>query len=224
MKNKRPIGFKLKSFKSKSMEMKNKTVLIIGGDTHLAIEIAREFSARNNKVVLFGSDEQKLRALKNEIQNCDYVLNDVSSKEDLNKLYAYFAKGFQPIHVLVNNADGLCKNASFIPGAGSTLKSKDVSFLTLADLQEFFIPILAREKEALIVNLFPVTGSYSMFVAPITGLKGPSSLYSKTLKLILSGTRIKMLDIFMHDKRSNLNSAESILKGIHKSRSSLYLK
>lgn len=83
----------------------NKVVVITGGASGIGKGIAQKFVQEGSKVVLFGRDEKKLAAAKDEISNEMLVIQgDVSKTNDLKNLYAQTKSHFGLIDVLIANA------------------------------------------------------------------------------------------------------------------------
>jgi uncharacterized oxidoreductase len=206
------------------MEIKNKTVLIMGGDSDFATILATEFSKQNNKVVLFGRCADTLVQATKQIKNCHCILNEVSGREDLNHLYAYFAAASQPIDLIINNADGLTENEQPVVFESSLAQVDNISLISLLHLTEFFVPILAKQNQAAIVNLLPICASKKNYLLPpFIFLKHPHKTYAKTLKLIVSNTSVKTLDVFIQNKIASDKISQNIIKCLRNNKSTLHI-
>lgn len=74
---------------------------MIDGEHDVTLTLARYLCTQNNKIVLFGSNEQKRRAVGQDVHDVTYVVGTVSDQDSIQKLYDYFGKGFQAIDVIV---------------------------------------------------------------------------------------------------------------------------
>lgn len=118
------------------MKLNGKTALVSGSTQGIGKAVALKLAEMGAKVVLLARNEEKLKAVLNELsadnqQNHDYLVADFSNPADLKqKIDGYLAKG-NKIDILVNNTGG--------PKAGLAID---------ADISEF----LAAFNQHLICN------------------------------------------------------------------------
>ena len=89
--------------------MKDKIVLLTGGNSGLGLHAAGQLAQKGAKVVITARDEQKAKAAQQEIekiynQHVDYLLMDLSDLDSVRKCAAEFNAKYDRLDVLVNNA------------------------------------------------------------------------------------------------------------------------
>ena len=69
--------------------LNGKSVLITGAVDGFGKALAKVFSKEGAKVIVHGrpSRENDLKSVCNEIDNCDYVLGDLSNSNDVEKIW-----------------------------------------------------------------------------------------------------------------------------------------
>ncbi|WP_174732389.1 SDR family NAD(P)-dependent oxidoreductase [Mesobacillus harenae] len=90
-------------------KLDNKVALITGSAGGLGLEIAISLAKEGAKVVLNDVNEELVKKSAEELQKdfeADYVLGDVSNKEDVNRMFGQIIERFGKINILVNNAGG----------------------------------------------------------------------------------------------------------------------
>jgi len=85
------------------MDLKNKVILITGGNSGLGKATAQLCIEKGAQVIITGRDNEKTKSVAQEIGatpfNCD-----VTKDEEIDALYSFIKKEFKGLDVLVNNA------------------------------------------------------------------------------------------------------------------------
>ncbi|MBQ7196544.1 MAG: SDR family oxidoreductase [Synergistaceae bacterium] len=85
--------------------LEGKTAIITGSSRGIGKAIAMAFAEYGASLVIHGTSEKSLIALKNEIGvNCEYVVGDISELDTSIKLAEKCIEAFNKIDILVNNA------------------------------------------------------------------------------------------------------------------------
>ncbi|MHC4639779.1 MAG: SDR family oxidoreductase [Planctomycetota bacterium] len=88
--------------------LKDKVVVITGASSGIGKAAAIKFAHKQCKVVLAARRIERLRQLSDQIRhfndNCIYVQTDVTSEDDVTRLFEAVEKQFGGIDILVNNA------------------------------------------------------------------------------------------------------------------------
>ena len=91
------------------MELKDKIALVTGGSRGLGRSIAMHLSNRGAITVICGRNEEDLVATSESIDGCSYVVADVSSVSDVERMFLTVKRRYGRIDLLVNNAGvGVC--------------------------------------------------------------------------------------------------------------------
>lgn len=210
---------------------------MIDGEHDVTLTLARYLCTQNNKIVLFGSDGQKRRAVGQDVHDVTYVVGNVSDQDSIQKLYDYFGKGFQAIDVIVQ-VTSTCKagmeglggheNRSDVKGVkGSTVNATNEwngNFISPENLQEYFIRIMLREREAQVITIFrEYKKRNSWFILPYLRVESYSHLYSRRLRQILSKTHIKVTDVFMPESNVSESGLKKMIEAAERGKHSVYL-
>lgn len=218
------------------MKIQNKTILIVDSENEVAPALARFLYSRTNKIVLFGSDEQKQKAGGQAVQGFNYVVGTVSDLESVKKLYDYFGKGFQAIDIIVQVSNTFKHDTKAFGSDNNLLNRKVVAenlvhttaewtndILNPEDLQEYFIPIMLREREAQVITIFREKKRNPWFILPYQRAKSYSNLYSKIVRRLLSKTHIKVTDVFMPDSKVSDSGLKRMIEAVEKGKDYVYL-
>jgi len=84
--------------------LKEKVALVTGGSSGIGLEIAKKYSEHSANVIIIGRNEEKLKQIKNEFPNIDYIVSDISEIEEHVKIMHYIKDKYKKIDILVNNA------------------------------------------------------------------------------------------------------------------------
>jgi NAD(P)-dependent dehydrogenase (short-subunit alcohol dehydrogenase family) len=89
--------------------MKDKIVLLTGGNSGLGLHAAGQLAQKGAKVIITARDEQKAKAAQHEIKkiynsDVDYLLLDLSDFASIRQCAAEFNAKYDRLDVLINNA------------------------------------------------------------------------------------------------------------------------
>ncbi|RMT84081.1 SDR family oxidoreductase [Pseudomonas viridiflava] len=179
------------------MELSGKTVLITGGTSGIGLELARRFLAMNNRVIVTGRDEAKLKAVQRELPGVHALRSDVSQADDIVKLHEYLMREFSTFDILVNNA-GVMRNIEL----GTPRSLDDVAVEIDVDLtgpirmvQQFLAHLLSR-PEAMIINITSGLAFVPFPASPIySAAKAGLHAYTRALRVQLKQTSLKVIEI-----------------------------
>ena len=68
------------------MKLQNNTILITGGSSGIGLELAKVLVANNNKILICGRNLDKLKQVKAELPEIEFLQCDISKTEDCFKL------------------------------------------------------------------------------------------------------------------------------------------
>ena len=95
------------------MRLKNRVVVITGGNSGIGLGIAREFKNEGAKGVIVGRNEEKNIAAISELgEDFISVSTDVTKVENLDKIYQETTSVFGKLDILVVNAGGALGNGT----------------------------------------------------------------------------------------------------------------
>ena len=94
--------------------LKNKTVFLTGSTGGIGKEIAFQMSSLGAKMILTGTNEERLKNLSNKLQNkSDYIVSDLNNSQNIEDLTNQIIERGYLIDILINNA-GITKDNLFL--------------------------------------------------------------------------------------------------------------
>ena len=177
--------------------LKGRTILITGGGSGIGEAFANILS-ENNKIIICGRTEDKLRKIISKNKNISYYVVDLSVANDIDDLFKRIKKDGIILDVLFNNA--------------GVVEQWDISKMVLSSTQIFdrintnlsaaiaitqqFIGQSNQSTNNLIVN---ITSTVAVFPFPILGLYSTSksgfSVFTKILRQQLKNRNFKVFEI-----------------------------
>ena len=135
-----------------------KTTLITGAANGLGYEFACIYAKENNNLLLVDIEENKLiekaNALKENFKvNVDYIVADLSNKDELKKVYNYTLEKDYFVNNLVNCA-GFGDRCDFVDmNIDKQLAMTDVDCNALLYFTKVFLDKMLKENEGHIINV-----------------------------------------------------------------------
>ena len=180
------------------MQLSGNTILITGGSSGIGFEMARQFSKRNNKVIITGRNEQKLHEAEQKLTGVMTIRNDVSNPGDVEKLYQQAVKDFPGLNILINNA-GILRTLNLREGnlsAAHLTKEIDINLKGTMLMNNAFLPLLQHNNDPAIVNISSGLAFVPLPVAPVyCSTKAAIHSYSLSLRAQLRNSGIKVFEL-----------------------------
>ncbi len=180
------------------MKTINNTVLITGGSAGIGLEIAKQLSAKGNKVIITGRDQQRLDKALSQLKNATGIVSDVSRKEDANALAERLTKEFPDLNMVINNA-GRAVLYDIIKTENASEIAEDemlTNYLSIIRLNEKLLPILSKQKEAAIVNVSSIVAFVPGSLVTYSASKAALHSYTQSLRVALSRTgNVKVFEL-----------------------------
>lgn len=135
-----------------------KTTLITGAANGLGYEFACLYAKENNNLLLVDIEENKLIEKVNELKenfkvNVDYIVADLSNKDELKKVYNYTLEKDYFVNNLVNCA-GFGDRCDFVDmNIDKQLAMTDVDCNALLYFTKVFLDKMLKENEGHIINV-----------------------------------------------------------------------
>ena len=180
------------------MNTTNNTVLITGGSAGIGFEMAKQFIARGNKVIIAGRNAERLQKAAMQIPGVTAIQADVTNKEDVAKLVKTITTNHPDLNMLINNAG---RPFVYTLDGESDAYSKattemDTNYLSIVNVTEQLLPILRTKADAAIVNVSSIVAFAPSAVLPTyTASKAALHAYTKTLRYTLKDTSIKVFEL-----------------------------
>lgn len=134
------------------------TALITGASLGIGLEFAKIFAAAKNNLVLVARNENKLKALADELQKTfsitvRVIAADLSNMEEVQKVYDTCKAESIAIDYLVNNA-GIGEFGDFAEGNwDKTEQMINLNITSLTKMCRLFIPDMLARKSGKILNV-----------------------------------------------------------------------
>jgi uncharacterized oxidoreductase len=180
------------------MNITNKTVLVTGGGSGIGLAIAKQLSAKNNKVIITGRNADKLQKAAAGLTNVTTIAADVTNADDVKRLVATIKADFGGLDILINNA-GHTYVYNLTAEANAEQKSReefDTNFFSIISLTEQLLPTLSTSPEAAIVNVSSILAITPRSTLPTySASKAALHSYTQALRFELKETKIKVFEL-----------------------------
>ena len=180
------------------MKLSGNTILISGGGTGIGRSLAKQFLALNNKVVICGRREDRLKEVAQEFPGIHYKRCDIGNDADRQELFAYIKKDFPDMNVLINNA-AIQSNYDLMTGTEGLKKVDEDLYISLnahIHMTGLFMPLLLQAKEAAVVNVSSVLAFMPLTRIPIyCAAKAALHAYTLVLRKQLEDTNVKIHEV-----------------------------
>jgi uncharacterized oxidoreductase len=180
------------------MNLNGNTVLITGGSSGIGFEMAKEFLAAKNTVVITGRNMEKLEKAKQKLGDVTIFQSDVSNSDSIKELYEKVSKEFPDLNVLVNNA-GVMFTINLQDhnlSANELTKELDINVKGTIWMNDAFLPLLKKNKSAATVT---VSSGLAFVPLPITPVycatKAALHSYTLSLRAQLKNTNVKVFEL-----------------------------
>lgn len=178
------------------MKIKNRIILIIGGSSGIGLELTRELIRLGNTVIITGRDNEKLLSIKNTLPAINICRCDITSNEDIEKMYNVVIKDFPNVDIIINSA-GIMKVINFEKEDYQNICDEiDTNLNGMIKVNQRFISHLIQHENAGIVNISSGLAFIPFETTPIYSTsKAGVHMYSKVLRKQLRKTGIKVFEV-----------------------------
>ncbi|MBL0745346.1 SDR family oxidoreductase [Chryseolinea lacunae] len=181
------------------MKTTQNTVLITGGSAGIGFEIAKQFAAKGNAVIITGRDQDRLNRAAAQIPGVTAIPFDVTKGDNVDQLAKTLAAKFPNLNVVVNNA-GRAFVHSLSDDYGTFEKASEemlTNYLSVIRLNEALLPLLKKQDEAAIVNVTSIVAFAPNHKLSTYGAsKAALHSYSQSLRLALAkSSNIKVFEL-----------------------------
>lgn len=181
------------------MKTSQNTILIVGGSAGIGLEIAKQFSALNNHVIITGRNQNRLDSAVSQLHNVTAIQSDVSNAAEVNALVHRIKTDFPNLNLVINNAG----HAAVYNLADETIdaykNAEDemmTNYLSIIRLNQKLLPLLKNQQEAAIVNVSSVVAfAPGIYLPTYAASKAALHSYTTSLRLTLSDTSVKVFEL-----------------------------
>lgn len=190
------------------MKMSGNTILITGGGSGIGYGLAESFSRLGNEVIICGRREEKLKEAQENCPGLHIKTCDVTDRNEQKELFKWATGKFQNLNILVNNA-GIQRDIDFTKGIEDLVGGENeitLNFEAPVFLSALFIPHLARQHDASIVNVSSGLAFFPFPVVPVyCATKAALHTFSMMLRQQLARTSIKVYEVIPPAVDTDLN-------------------
>jgi len=173
------------------MNTKNNTVLISGGSAGIGLEIAKIFSAQQNKVIITGRNKERLDKALELLPGATGIQCDVANEADVQLLIEELKANHPDVNIVINNAGAAHVYKLSDEHASAHTKALDeirTNYISVISLNEQLLPLLQNHKEAAIVNVSSVVALVPGTLATYSASKAALHSYTQSLRIALNRT------------------------------------
>ena len=136
--------------------LEGKTAIITGSSRGIGRAVATAFAVHGASLVIHGTSEETLSALKNELEtntNCEYIAGDIGEIDTARKLVDKCISAFGKVDILINNA-GINTRTKFLDIKPDEWEKVLKTNLTGAFyMSQSVAPHMAAQKSGCIINM-----------------------------------------------------------------------
>jgi uncharacterized oxidoreductase len=180
------------------MKTSGNTVLITGGASGIGLELAKQFLALSNTVVVTGRDPAKLDDAKNNLPGLHTVQSDGSDPKAIMVLGAKMIDEFPELNIVINNA-GIMRKLN-LQDKNNNLQDLtreiDINLMGPIRMAQQFLPHLKTKKSAAIVNVSSGLAFVPFPIAPVySATKAGIHAFTRSLRVQLKNTHVKVFEL-----------------------------
>lgn len=179
------------------MKLNGKTILITGGTSGIGMELARQLLAAGNTVLVTGRDVDRIEKAKQALRGVHAFQSDASNPSDIAALHREVTARFPALSVVINNA-GIMRNLSLnsLSDTESVTREIDINLNGPILLNQYFLPHLRKQQEALIVNVSSGLAFIPLTISPIySAAKAGLHAYTRCLRAQMQGCSVKVVEL-----------------------------
>jgi uncharacterized oxidoreductase len=189
------------------MQTSGNTVLITGGSGGIGFELAVQFQALGNTVIITGRDQARLKAALKKAPKIHAIKSDVSDPKAIAALHKTVTTKFPGLNVLINNAGimrkiSLQKNKYDLASIGNEIETNLIGPIRMV---QQFLPHLKAQKISAIMNISSGLAFVPLPIAPVyCSTKAGLHSYTRSLRVQLKLTGVKVFELAPPLTQTNL--------------------
>ncbi|MEQ9064888.1 MAG: SDR family NAD(P)-dependent oxidoreductase [Vicingaceae bacterium] len=180
------------------MNLNGNTILITGGSSGIGFEMAKQFLAAKNKVIITGRNMDKLEKSKQKLGDIKIIQSDVSNPDSIMELYDQVSKEFPALNVLINNAGVMftINLQDHSLSANDLTKEIDINVKGTIWMNNVFLPLLKKNKNAATVIVSSGLAFVPLPISPVyCASKAALHSYTLSLRAQLKNTDVKVFEL-----------------------------
>lgn len=192
------------------MRLSHRTILITGGSNGIGLELAQRLIEKGNTVIITGRSEQALEKARSSLPGVEALRSDVTKPADISALYEILASRFPKLDTLVNNA-GIMRILKVDEDhhLDDLTAEIDINLNGTIRMVQQFLPLLARQKDGLIINVSSGLAFVPFPISPVySAAKAGVHAYTRCLRVQLKDTSVRVVELAPPLTETRLYQAE----------------
>lgn len=192
------------------MRLSGRTILITGGSSGIGLELARRLIEKGNTVIVTGRNEESLEKARLSLPGLETLRSDVAKPAAISALYDTVASRFPKLDTLVNNA-GIMRilKVDEDHDLDDLTAEIDIGLNGTMRMVQQFLPLLARQKDGLIVNVSSGLAFVPFPISPVySAAKAGVHAYTRCLRVQLRDTSVNVVELAPPLTETRLYQAE----------------
>lgn len=180
------------------MRLTGNTILITGGTSGIGLELATQFAALDNTVIVTGRNQSKLDAVRKKLPSIHAIRSDASDPTAIISLYDHVVRSFPNLNMLINNAGIMRKiNVHAIRSDLSDLTREiEINLDGPIRMAVQFLPQLKAQKTAAVVNVSSGLAFVPLAISPVyCAAKAAIHSFTQSLRLQLKRTNVAVFEL-----------------------------
>jgi len=182
------------------MQLSGNTILITGGSSGIGLELAKQFIARENKVLICGRSKDKLLSAQQQIPQLEIFQCDLADPQQCQNLADWINQNHPELNVLINNA-AIVYNGRFISDAPVLEFAENeiaTNLLAPIRLTHHLYPVLQKNTAPQIINIttglvFAPRADYPFYNATKSGLHA----FTQGLRIQEAQSSVHIIEVMM---------------------------
>lgn len=182
------------------MKTSGNTILITGAASGIGLEIAKQFSRKNNTVIMADKTREVLEAEAAQLHNAVAITSDLTNENDINKLIQKIKQDYPELNVAVLNAGTAYHHQLYSREFAVEFAREEINTNYIANvrLSHALEPLLSDKQEAALVittSGLALVPNLDYPTYSVTKAALHSFVLASRLALKRKGSKIKVFDI-----------------------------
>ncbi len=175
------------------MNLKNKKILITGATGGIGINLVRKFNNFGCIILATGTNDEKLKNLKNEFQNIHIEKFNLQEHEKIEKFIENVDKKLDGLDILVNNAGITLDNLAIRMSYENWKKVLDINLTSTYLMCKYAIKKMLKKKYGKVINITSIVGhTGNLGQANYSASKAAIVAFSKSLAIEYARKKINV--------------------------------
>ena len=180
------------------MRLSGNTILITGGTSGIGLELATQFAALDNAVIVTGRNQSKLDAARNKLPGVHAIQSDASDPAAIAGLYDDVVRRFPNLNMLINNA-GIMRKINlhaFSSDLRDLTREIEINLNGPIRMTVQFLPQLKAQETAAIMNVSSGLAFVPLAISPVyCAAKAAIHSFTQSLRLQLKHTNVTVFEL-----------------------------